>query len=181
MKYIYLISILVLFQGCVFTTSTVNKANHKSSKIYDSKKNSSVKKDNSSMYNIQIQTVKKTKQIKTHKTLYSGSIKGIIEKLKYQKSKNMWFYAVRGMDTSNAKLPYAEFYSSKKLANIGDFVYAILNNSNLKDLFFIKKANKIAKKPKLLKKTEKQKKIHRRDKSRKSPGIGVPTVENVTF
>ncbi len=86
------------------------------------------------------------------------------------------------MDTSYGKLPYAEFYHDKKLASKGDLVYIILDNSNLKNLFFIKKANRISKRNKTYKKvTQRTKMKHTKYIGRKKMELGVPTVENITF
>ncbi len=185
MKYISIFFIVLLFQGCVFTTittnKTVNRTSYKSVPIQKSKKTMVVKKDSSSLYNIEIQTVKKPQKINFSKTFYTGSIKGIIKSLTYNKNKKQWLYEIVAKDTSNGKLPYAKFYNNKKLASLGDFVYVILDNSILKDIFFIKKANRVVKKTKKPTKQKKHIRLHEQDKIRKNPGISVPTVENVTF
>jgi len=180
-NYIYIFLILLFFQGCVTTTNTVNRASYKVSPVVKVEKKLSTQRDSSSMCDIEIQTVKKANDVNFSNTLYSGSIKGIISNLKFDKTKKIWLYEMKGVDISNSKLPYAKFYSSKKLANIGDFVYAILDDSKLKDLFFIKKANKIFKKPKFVRKKAKLKRVYMLGKRKRSPKIGVPTVENVTF
>ena len=181
--YIYIFLILLFFQGCVTTTNTINRADYKPSLAVRAEKKSPIQIDSSSMYDIEIQTVKKAKDINFSNTLYNGSIKGIISNLKFDKTKKLWIYEIRGVDISNAKLPYAKFYNSKKLANEGDFVYVILVNSKLKDLFFIKKGNKLSKKTKFAKKrkVKKRKRVYMLGKRKISPKIGVPTVENVTF
>jgi len=97
--------------------------------------------------------------------------------------KHSWLYEVQGIDTSNQKLSYARFYHYKKLADEGDLVYIILDNSRLQNLFFIKKANKIKKQNK----KTKSKQIHHKkttrksNKRRKPTKIGLPTVEHVDF
>ncbi|MFK5880678.1 MAG: hypothetical protein QM482_00550 [Sulfurospirillum sp.] len=181
MKYIYLFCIVLFFQGCVFTANTINKTNYKSTPVQKPQKIMPTQKDSSSLYDIEIQTVKKPQKINFFKTFYTGSIKGVIKSLTYDKKKKSWLYEIVGKDTSHGKLPYAKFYNDKKLANRGDFVYVILNNSVLKDIFFIKKANKNYKKLQKTKISKKYLKLHKQNKSRKSPDISLPTVENVTF
>ena len=61
-------------------------------------------------------------------------------------------------------------------------VYIILDNSNLKNIFFIKKANRVSKKNKTYKKvTQRIKTKQRKYLGRKKMELGVPTVENITF
>jgi hypothetical protein len=190
MRYIYILFVLFFIQGCLLDTKTINTQNfnNPSSANFAPKDKAVVQKDSTALYNIQIQTVKTSKNIHPSKSNYTGSIKGIIKTIKYDKNRAKWLYEVVGKDTSNAKLPYAKFYDSKKLANVGDYVYIVLNNSILRNLFFIKKANKITKRVKKSRKNQKTKKpkktksYQKRDsKMRKIPKISVPTVENVVF
>ncbi len=179
MQYIIFFIVMIFFQACTTPVKTINRHEYKVVSVPKAQENISIQKDSSSLYNIEIQTVQKTKNKYSSNKIYTGSIKGIISKLYYSKNKKAWMYEIIGKDMSNAKLPYAEFYYSKKLASEGDFVYVILKDSNLKDLFFIKKANRISKKRKFAKRARK---IRKTDKlGRRSIVIGVPSVENITF
>ncbi len=172
MKYLkisLIVSILFILQGCIAPSTTINKSTYKqqvSSKIPH------VEKSIEQNYT-HIKTTKATNEIN-----YNGSIKGVVQSIKYDKVKKSWLYIVQGIDTSHAKLPYARFYHDKKLASKGDLVYIILRNSSLQNLFFIKKANKITQK---IKTTKKKKIWHKRNKSRETPWIGLPSVEQVTL
>ncbi len=109
----------------------------------------------------------------------SGSIKGSVVALK--KSGLLWYYEVKSKDIKNNKLSYAKFTNTKKVANKGDFVYAIINNSRLKEIYLIKKANygrKIAQKT-LKKKKQYISKKHTRTK--KQQVLSVPTVESISL
>ncbi len=183
MKYFFLFFISIILQGCFSTLSTVNvsapqnQIDHQKTKQVISKQ-----KDNTGLYDIEVQTVKNNKISHKKTSLYTGSIKGVIRSIKYNKSKKAWIYEVDGLDMSNGKLPYAKFYDSKKLASKGDLVYIVLNNSNLKNLFFIKKANKISKRKKVYTRVYKQAKVKQRKYiGRRKMQLGVPTVENITF
>jgi hypothetical protein len=189
MKYLLSVFFIVFLQGCVSLNFNVNKPNKKKEKIYPKTINTNEIIQNKPDKKIQKKSdflnIKTTNLSNNQKKIiYSGSIKGIIQKLSYDKVKHSWLYEVQGIDTSNQKLPYARFYHYKKLANEGDLVYIILDNSNLKNLFFIKKTNKIKKQSK---KSIKPKKIkhkritHKLDKRRKTAGISLPTVEHVDF
>lgn len=180
MKYFFLFLFIIIFQGCFSTINTLNKSNYQSKTGYiKQEKTLHIKNTGHGLYNIQAQTVKNSNK---KNALYSGSIKGIIKSIIYDKSKKSWKYDVKGIDTSYGKLPYARFYHDKKLANKGDLVYIILDNSNLKNLFFIKKANIIPKKTKTHRKLAKRVKLKKKKYvGRKKMKFGVPTVENITF
>jgi hypothetical protein len=185
MKYLLSVFFIVFFQGCVstnlFTAKTVDKEKTYPQTIHVNKNFQAQPKQ---QYASKTQTFVYTKQSKTKAILktsfYTGSIKGVIQKLSFDKFKKSWLYEVRGIDISNDKLPYAKFYHHKKLANEGDLVYIILNNSQLQNLFFIKKANRI-KKVKLAKHIRVKKFNHKEEKRRKKPKIALPTVEHVSF
>ncbi|MDX1809553.1 MAG: hypothetical protein R3331_08445 [Sulfurospirillaceae bacterium] len=149
---------------------------------------------NKSTYNVQNQNEKtvqrsqvKVKQNYVHtytnekpkyENIYSGSIKGIVKVIKYERSKKSWLYEISGVDTSNFKLPFAKFYYKKKLANHGDLVYVILKNSKLKNLFFINKTNQARY---YERKNNTADIVHKRNKSRIVHWISVPKVERVNF
>ena len=183
MKYLLSIFFIVFFQGCAFTSLSTSEATrtqetypqtiHVNKNFQTNSAQVYVKKSNG--------YIKQSKPNITPKTsIYSGSIKGVIQKLSYDKFKKSWLYEVQGVDESNGKLPYAKFYHYKKLANRGDLVYIILNNSQLQNLFFIKKGNKITKSKRI--KHLKIKKIsYKKNKRRKIPQISLPAVEHVDF
>jgi len=180
-----IVAIVLLLQGCAvpsFNSSKLAKNTKPFEKTINVKQQIVIKKaekkiqQNKNFIGIQAsQTISPVK-----KSNFTGSIKGVIEKLKYDKIKKAWLYEVRGVSTSNGKLPFAKFYHSKKLANEGDLVYIILNNSQLQNLFFIKKVNMIKKHISHIKKI-KIKKIYKKSRYRKVPKIGLPAVEHITF
>jgi len=164
--------LVFMFAGCVST--------QKNSVVYEEYK---VQKKSKPLH-VEPKTQKKSKQIvkkieiKKHDIFLSGNIKGSITNL--AKNKNLWVYEVKSNDTSNHKLAYAKFTHIKKLANLGDFVYATIKNNKLKEIFLIKKANYKKKTKKFHKKTKKiyknrPKKTYKQTK--KHTAIGVPTVE----
>ena len=183
MKYFILFLFVIVFQGCFSTTYTVNRSNYQSKTNYiKQQKTPHIQNDSSSLYDIEEQTVKNAKKSNKKIAVYSGSIKGIVKSIVYDKSKKSWKYYIKGIDTSYGKLPYAKFYHDKKLAAKGDLVYVILDNSNLKNLFFIKKANIVPKKTKTYKKVTKRVNIEQKKYiGRKKMIFSVPTVENITF
>lgn len=111
------------------------------------------------------------------KTDKSGVIKGTITSLKYNKTKGSWFYEVNSLDTSNGKLTYLQFFSKKKIANLGASIYAIVQDGRLVEHFLLKKA-KVVKKNRKVKKLKKQ---YKRTKSRKTPWIEVPKSESIVL
>lgn len=182
----------VFFSGCSLSNrvATVNRSdmqqNRPKSKPLVKRVIQKQKKSETepSVYNkiVVKQTIKK--QARKLSSNYNGSIKGVITNLSYNKIKKLWLYEIEGRDTSNGKLPYAKFYHYKKLANLGDFVYVILRDSSLVELYFIKKANKIYKSKKNRKNIKikgVKKVIHKRDMSRKTPNIAVPEEEYISF
>lgn len=113
------------------------------------------------------------------KTPVSGSIKGNITKLIFKEG--LWHYEIKSKNTSNKKLAIAKFTSTKKLAKKEDFVYAIIENGKLKEMFLIKKANY---KRKIVKKTQKKKKKYKPKtykRTKKYQVLGVPTVESISL
>jgi len=129
------------------------------------------------------QTKKEKKEILTEvqkkEMPSSGSIKGSVITLK--KSGHLWYYVVEGKDTSHNKLSYAKFTNTKKVANKGDFVYAIIDNGRLKEIYLIKKANY---KRKITKKAFKKKKQYiskKHIRTKKQQVLGVPTVESISL
>ncbi len=188
----------MVFSGC-FSSHSVNTINTSniSKNLYEKKRSPAKReeygvngavKENSAKFN----QVVLTSDVKKREVNYNGSIKGIVTGLRYDNLKRSWLYEIKGLDTSNGKLPYAKFYSAKKRANIGDYVYAILRNSSLVELYFIKKANKIKKrrvykkivrrgvKKKITKKVT-VKEDKKEDKRRKRTNIGVPQEEYISF
>ncbi len=164
MKYLLSIFFIVFFQGCALTSLTTSEATRAQETCPQTiHVNKNFQTNSTKVYT-------KKPNIAPRTSTYSGSIKGVIQKLSYDKLKKSWLYEVQGVDESNGKLPYAKFYHYKKLANRGDLVYIILNNSQLQNLFFIKKSNVITK-PKKIKHL----------KRRKIPPISLPTVEHVDF
>jgi len=183
MKYFIPFLFVIIFQGCFSTIHTVNKSNYQSKTSHmKQQKTLHVQNKRSSLYDIEVQTVKNVKNSNKKIDVYTGSIKGIVKSIIYDKSKKSWKYDIKGIDTSYGKLPYAKFYHDKKLADMGDLVYIILDNSNLKNIFFIKKANIMPKKTKTYRKATKRVKIKQNKYvGRKKMKFGVPTVENITF
>ena len=121
--------------------------------------------------------IEKKEKPKVKKTPLNGSIKGKIVKL--TKVGETWHYEVKSNDTSNNKLSFAKFSSTKKVAKKGDFVYVIIEADKLKEIYSIKKANyknKIVKKTQIKKKQYKPKAYKR---TKKHQSIGVPTVESI--
>ena len=107
----------------------------------------------------------------------SGSIKGSITELTF--SEGFWNYEVKSTDTTNQKLSMAKFSHVKKVAKKGDFVYVIIENGKLKEIYLIKKANY---KTRTVKKNHKKKKQHKPNtfkRTKKYQVIGVPTVESI--
>jgi len=126
--------------------------------------------------------VKKTSLTKVYvdqkiDNFFTGSIKGKIVKI--AKNGKVWNYEVKGEDLTNNKLPYAKFFSTKKIAKNGDLVYAIISNNELQEFYLIKKSNIKRKSIKYKKKKHKVKKTVKRIK--KHQVIGVPTVESISL
>ena len=105
-------------------------------------------------------------------TSNSGAIKGEVTKLYY--ANGLWNYEVKGKDTSNQKLPYAKFTHKKKIAKQGSYVYAIIKNGKLDELFLLEKANFKQKKPK-----KRQQKNKKRTKRRQI--LSVPTTQSISL
>jgi len=184
---IYLLSVffIVFLQGCISPNLSVNKPTTKQEKVYPQTIHVSKKiQKNRIFLNIKTTKVSKNPKKIINSNSITGSIKGIIEKLSFDKTKHSWLYEVKGTDMSHKKLSYARFYHHKKLANKGDLVYIILNNSNLQNLFFIRKSNKIKKLPisnKKIKKIHYKKPTQKQNKHRKTSSFGLPIVEHVDF
>ncbi|MDD3463027.1 MAG: hypothetical protein PHW07_05220 [Sulfurospirillaceae bacterium] len=124
------------------------------------------------------------------KIVYSSKaeiVKGIVTSLAYDGKKGVWEYAVKGEDTTNNKVPFGKFVSSKILAQEGDLVYAIFSKGILVELIMIqegnkgknKKTNQYSKSPKHKVSMSTSNTSHKRDKSRQTPWIGVPETESI--
>jgi len=109
----------------------------------------------------------------------SGSIKGSISKLIH--SDGSWNYEVKSTDTSNRKLSHAKFTHPKKLASKGDFVYAIINDGKLKEIYLIKKANYKSKAINKRYKTKTVQKTKADKRTKKHQRISIPTVEAISL
>ena len=124
-------------------------------------------------------TIKEKKQVIKKILPTNGTIKGNVTKLTF--SEGFWHYEVKSNDITNQKLSVAKFISSEKVAKKGDFVYAIIKNDRLKEIFLIKKANY---KREVIKKTTKKKKKYQPKKhkrTKKYQVLGVPTVESISL
>ena len=149
-----------IFVGC--TTANQNNVTYEEYKPQKSEKQVSSKKE--------VATIKKEVPV-------SGSIKGNVTELTF--SEDFWNYEVKSKDTSNQKLSMAKFTHVKKVAKKGDFVYVIMENGKLKEIYLIKKANY---KSKTIKKTHKKKKQYKPKtykRTKKHQSIGVPTEESI--
>lgn len=105
----------------------------------------------------------------------TGNIRGIVTELQY--SKGLWNYRVVSEDTTNLKLSSADFTHTKRVAKKGDFVYTIIKNGKLKELFLINRSNLKQKKPKKRAKT-----VNKHNKRTKNHQIlETPTTESVKF
>jgi PBP1b-binding outer membrane lipoprotein LpoB len=120
-------------------------------------------------------TVKQNKPISKQTVPTSGIIKGKVTKLFY--ANGLWHYEVVSQDTSNNKLPFIKFTHSKSLAKKGDYVYAIVKNSKLSELFLLQKANIQQKKPIKTKKT----KVKTHNKKNRKQILSVPTTESIAL
>ena len=102
----------------------------------------------------------------------SGVIKGIVQKVSFDRK---WEYELKGIDTSNAKLPYAKFYSKKRVFFVGDEVYAIFKNRLLQEYYILKRSN--------LKKTSGKKRVKplKKDilKGKKHQILQIPTTQAI--
>ena len=114
-------------------------------------------------------------KVEKKETQISGSIKGSVITLK--KSGNLWYYEIKSENTSNNKLSSVKFKNTKKVANKGDFVYAIIDNGRLKDIYLIKKANYKRK----IVKNKKQHISKKYKRTKKQQVLGVPTVESISL
>ncbi len=109
----------------------------------------------------------------------TGSIKGNVTELVF--SEGLWHYEIKSRDTSNQKLSMAKFTHTKKVAKQGDFVYAIIKNGRLKEIYLIKKANYRAKPVKKTHKKIKQHKPKAHKRTKKQQVLDVPTVESISL
>ncbi len=183
MKILYMFIILLFFQGCISSQKTINLENQQTKQPKRAVKIKKNPKKYHGLYSIETQKIKDERLLKFKSSIYTGSIKGIVKNIVYDKTKKLWIYEIRGLDTNNGKLPYAKFIYHSKLANRGDLVYAILDKSVLQNLFFIKKGNIATPKHKKYHKRKyiKKSSLPKQNKWKKIPKIGLPTVENVTF
>lgn len=171
-KIFIIASILFLLQGCIVTDTTINQSSYK----VENPKHEVVQK--SPLQLKQDHSFIASNAKPAYDRIYNGSIKGIINTIKYEKHKKTWLYEIKGVDTSNYKLPYARFFYKKKLARHGDLVYVILKNSKLQNLFFINKTNE----PRYYeRKNNTVDVIHKRNKNRIVHWIALPKVEKVDF
>ncbi len=173
---------ILLFYGCSITGQNLRTVNKSDSKLQVRTVNNSSNIQRKDSYANQTNVKQIYASKKSYKNIvYNGSIKGIIKNLRYIKNSKVWEYEVKGVDTSNFKLPYAKFRYPKKLAGIGDYVYVILKRSNLVNLFLIKKANIATGKRVPKKKVFKISNTHKRDGSRKNKNISVPQEVQISF
>ena len=114
------LSMFTFFIGCTNSSNVVYEA-HEPAKIIDKEYSHKEKR-----------TIKK-------ELLSSGMIKGIV--IKAKRSRGLWHYEIRGDDTSNNKLQNAKFTSKRAVMSRGDFVYVVIENSTLKEVYLFKKAN----------------------------------------
>ncbi len=135
-------------------------------------------KPKKSIVNTQVH-IKKEKVSLVKNTAISGSIKGKV--VKVVKVNSVWKYEVKSKDTSNHKLSYAKFTSPNRVANKGDFIYAVIKNNILKEIYLIKKANFKTKNINKIYKKKKRVKIKAVKRVKKHQMIGVPTVESISL
>ncbi len=121
-------------------------------------------------------TMKQVKLKKDKNGLINGSIKGNVTELNH--TQGLWNYEVKSNDTRNQKLSYANFTHTKKVAKKGDFVYAIIKNGKLKEIYLIKKANY---QRKVNKKNKKRPKIKVYKRAEKHQVLSIPTVESISL
>ncbi|MBL0687656.1 MAG: hypothetical protein JJV95_02880 [Sulfurospirillum sp.] len=98
-----------------------------------------------------------------------GTIKGIV--VISDDDNGTWKYGVEGNDTSNQKLSYAKFTHESYLAKKGDYVYAIIEDSKLKEIFLINEAN--------YKQKDGQKIVKKLSKTKKHQVLDVPTTQTI--
>jgi hypothetical protein len=109
----------------------------------------------------------------------SGMVKGKV--VKVVKINTLWKYEVKGEDISNHKLSYAKFTSSNIVAKKGDFVYAVIKDGILQEIYLIKKANFKTKETIKIYKKKKIVKVKSVKRVKKHQIIGVPTVESISL
>ena len=164
--------IVCIFMGCTTTQQNPVVYEQYQPKVLHVKKQKTVTSTEQSVY------AKRVYKTRVKKAL-NGTIKGNITNLVYRGG--IWHYTVKGIDTSNNKLAYAEFKSRQKYANQRDLVYAIIKDGIVKEMFLVKKANykkKIVKKNSL-KKEVKKRELHKRTKKRQV--LQVPTSERINL
>jgi len=105
----------------------------------------------------------------------NGIVKGNVVVHTYDK--DLWNYEVEGKDTNNQKLSYAKFTHTKSVAKKGDYVYAVIKNGKLKELFLIERANYKQKHTKKIKRDKT--KTYKRTKRRQV--LSVPTTQSITL
>ncbi len=135
-------------------------------------------KPKKSIVNTQVHIEKKKVSLVKNITI-SGSIKG--EVVNVVKVNTLWKYEVKSEDTSNYKLSYAKFTSPNRVAKKGDFVYAVIKNDILKELYLIKKANFKTKNINKIYKKKKSVKVKAVKRVKKHQMIGIPTVESISL
>lgn len=123
----------------------------------------------------QTDTTPKTKIIK--KKIVSDMLRGVIETQYFDKNTNSWRYKLKVIDIASEHLNTFSFNFPRKLYDVGDLIYIILDKKTKKEvhnLYLIKKnyANK--------NKNEQNPKIkHKRTKERKALKIGIPKSETI--
>jgi len=165
-------SLVFIFIGCTTTQQNPIVYEQYQPKVLHAKKQKNVTLTEQSVY-------PNSDYKKRVKKAANGTIKGTITNLVYRGG--IWHYTVKGADTSNHKLAYAEFKSRQKYANKRDLIYAIIKDGIAKEMFLVKKANykkKIVKKNSL-KKEVKQTVPHKRTKKRQV--LQVPTSERINL
>ncbi|CAD7289149.1 hypothetical protein [Campylobacter suis] len=86
----------------------------------------------------QKEQVKPAPPVAIKKPPIKSAIKGIITELAYVDGR--YCYKITSTDTTNAKLPKAEFCSVKFYHNKGDLVYATLIDDSLENMMLIREA-----------------------------------------
>lgn len=118
------------------------------------------------------------KEIKVvKKKVVSHMIRGTIKTQFFEKNTNLWRYKIDVIDVASDALKTFSFTYPKRLYDIGDLIYVILDQDdkkNIKDLYLIKK-NYIKKEEPPKENQVKEK----RTKSRKTPWIEAPKGETI--
>ncbi|MBE0492390.1 MAG: hypothetical protein IBX44_09055 [Sulfurospirillum sp.] len=116
----------------------------------------------------------------------SGIIKGIIKVQKKDTKTGLWLHEVHANDTANGKLSFARFYDAKRVASVGEKIYAIIKEEKLQEFYLLARAKIITKEPKKQEKPKiaqekKTQKPQKRTKAKKNPQFAVPQSEMITL